>query len=464
MVFPTLKSKIRRCPEQHTLEVETDPAGARESGGIDSKPVAQVEHGCGPGERCSWPISNRRMRRELRPGLVAQSGCQFRRRLPRSVHRILKQQSKRDGGLPEHPGYGNDVPYPRPGTQHGIPPFEVTESRHRKSERGRDRQVAADNAAARGELRTGIPKAVRDALQQRDRRVCWRGYSDNKRCCHRTHCGDIRKVGDRSLPAEVMRGRPGKPKVGSVNHHVCRHHEAPVWSGNHGGVIAWSKQGGCCGRQPRKYALQRRRFPDPAQGVCIARNGRPVSICHASNGSLKVMNPRSARVTSVALVPVLLALLSACAPVVALTPAADATNPKCAEVIVHLPGAVADQSLRQTDAQATGAWGDPAAVVLRCGVTPPGPTSTQCATVKGIDWLIDNTKKPVYTFTTYGRTPAVQVIIDSQLTQGQGTIVLDQLSNAVSFITQSRQHKCESVVGEGLGGQSKIAPGSTPAP
>ena len=178
------------------------------------------------------------------------------------------------------------------------------------------------------------------------------------------------------------------------------------------------------------------------------------------------MNPRLPRLALVAIAPLLLLLLSACAPTVALSPAADATNPKCADVIVHLPKSVADQQIRQTDAQATSAWGDPAAVVLRCGVTPPGPTSTQCATVKGIDWLIDDTKKPVYTFTTYGRTPAVQVVVDSALTQGQGTIVLDQLSNAVGFIAQSAKHQCESVVGSGLGGESQVVPGSgsTPTP
>ncbi|MEO6943726.1 MAG: DUF3515 family protein [Lacisediminihabitans sp.] len=178
------------------------------------------------------------------------------------------------------------------------------------------------------------------------------------------------------------------------------------------------------------------------------------------------MNPRLPRLAVMAIAPLILVLLSACAPTVALTPAADATNPTCADVIVRLPKSVADQGIRQTNAQATSAWGDPAAVLLRCGVTPPGPTSTQCATVKSIDWLIDDSKKPVYTFTTYGRTPAVQVVVDSNLTQGQGTIVLDQLSNAISFIPQSSKHHCEDVLGGGLGGESQVVPsdGSTPTP
>lgn len=176
------------------------------------------------------------------------------------------------------------------------------------------------------------------------------------------------------------------------------------------------------------------------------------------------MNSRLPRLALLAIAPLLLALLSACAPTVPLTPAADATNPQCAEVIVRLPKSVADQAIRQTDAQATSAWGDPAAVLLRCGVTPPGPTSTQCATVKNIDWLVDDSKKPVYTFTTYGRVPAVQVVVDSTLTQGQGTIVLDQLANAVGSIPQSAKHQCEDVLGSGLGGESQVVPGPGPTP
>jgi hypothetical protein len=165
------------------------------------------------------------------------------------------------------------------------------------------------------------------------------------------------------------------------------------------------------------------------------------------------MNSMLKRVAIIAIAPLLLLALSACAPTVALTPAVDATNAKCADVIVHLPQTVASKAIRQTDAQATSAWGDPAAIILRCGVTPPGPTTEVCYTVKGVDWIIDSSRQPVYTFTTFGRTPAVQVVIDTTLTQGQGTIVLDELSNAVGFITQSKQQKCDDV----------LAP-STPSP
>jgi hypothetical protein len=149
-----------------------------------------------------------------------------------------------------------------------------------------------------------------------------------------------------------------------------------------------------------------------------------------------------------ALAPLFLVAVVACTPTVPLTPAANATDPVCAEVIVRLPSSVADQAIRETNAQATGAWGNPAAVLLRCGVTPPGPTTETCYTVKDIDWLIDDSAKPRYVFTTFGRNPAVQVIIDSKLTNGQGTIVLDELANAIGSIKQTA--KClnrEDVLG-----------------
>lgn len=137
------------------------------------------------------------------------------------------------------------------------------------------------------------------------------------------------------------------------------------------------------------------------------------------------------------LASLLLASLAACAPTVPLTPAADATNPKCAEIIVRLPTSVVGQPLRNTNAQATAAWGNPTSVLLRCGVAQPGP-SALCSTVKGIDWVVDVTGKTRFVYTTYGRSPATQVVIDIRLTQGQEAIILDALSNAVGSISPTK--------------------------
>ena len=108
----------------------------------------------------------------------------------------------------------------------------------------------------------------------------------------------------------------------------------------------------------------------------------------------------------------LTATLSGCTTAVALEPADDAANPGCAEVVVRLPEALGEQKLRETNAQGTGAWGDPATILLRCGVEVPGPTTQQCVEVGGVDWIVDDSNKPIFRFTTYGRTPATEVIVD----------------------------------------------------
>ncbi|NYF11311.1 hypothetical protein HDC94_002467 [Leifsonia sp. AK011] len=112
-------------------------------------------------------------------------------------------------------------------------------------------------------------------------------------------------------------------------------------------------------------------------------------------------------------------LLAGCAPTVALEPADDAASPLCAEVTVRLPDAIDEFAARETNAQATGAWGQPVAVVLHCGVPTPAPTAEfPCVTVEGIDWLRDDTDAPSYVFTSYGRTPAVEVVVDSDVASG----------------------------------------------
>jgi len=123
-------------------------------------------------------------------------------------------------------------------------------------------------------------------------------------------------------------------------------------------------------------------------------------------------------------------LLAGCAPTVALEPADDAINPICAEVSVRLPDTVGELPRRLTNAQATGAWGEPAAVILRCGVPSPAPTATlPCITVEGIDWIRDDSNDPNFVFTTYGRTPAVEVIINGD--EVSGLSALTDLAPAV---------------------------------
>ncbi|MBP2414037.1 hypothetical protein JOF48_002836 [Arthrobacter stackebrandtii] len=119
-----------------------------------------------------------------------------------------------------------------------------------------------------------------------------------------------------------------------------------------------------------------------------------------------------------------LLVLTACAPTVTIDAAADANNPACAPMMVALPDSLAEAKRRTTTSQATAAWGEPSVAVLRCGVTVPGPTTDKCVTINGVDWVMKETENNSWTFTTYGRNPATELILsenkipsDTALTQ-----------------------------------------------
>ena len=142
---------------------------------------------------------------------------------------------------------------------------------------------------------------------------------------------------------------------------------------------------------------------------------------------------------SLALVTVLAAfVLAGCSHTVALTPADNAIDSGCAEVVAHAPEVVADLERRDTDAQGTLAYGDPASVIVRCGVEEPGPTAAlKCVETDGVHWLRDESDAPIYIFTTYGRSPATEVIVDRDAV-APGLALLD-LVPAVSGTTEVGQ-------------------------
>lgn len=129
-------------------------------------------------------------------------------------------------------------------------------------------------------------------------------------------------------------------------------------------------------------------------------------------------------------------VLSGCTGTVVLTPAEMANEVACAEVMVRLPDTVAGQQRRSTNAQSTAAWGNPAAVILRCGIPDGGPSPLPCFTVDNIDWLRNEANDPSFTFLTYGRDPGVEVLIDS--TAVSGTLALSDLSAAVGTLEPLR--------------------------
>ena len=121
---------------------------------------------------------------------------------------------------------------------------------------------------------------------------------------------------------------------------------------------------------------------------------------------------------------------SGCSPILNLEPGADSNNPGCAEVVVRLPNQLGELPSRNTNAQGTGAWGEPTSVILRCGIAPVEVSSLPCVTVGEVDWLVDDSAAPSFRFVTFGRTPATEVIVDSG--KASGITALEELADAVN--------------------------------
>ncbi len=133
-------------------------------------------------------------------------------------------------------------------------------------------------------------------------------------------------------------------------------------------------------------------------------------------------------------------LAAGCAPVVDVEPAPKANDPRCADVMVYLPETLSGLARRETNSQATAAWGEPSAVVVRCGVDTPSTLATQpCVTANGVDWLAVEGGDH-WTLTSYGRTPAVEVLFDPNTVPSSN--VLPELAASVERVPA--QEECLS--------------------
>ena len=134
-------------------------------------------------------------------------------------------------------------------------------------------------------------------------------------------------------------------------------------------------------------------------------------------------------------------LLSGCSPAVNLEAAEFANDPNCAEVSVRLPDSIGEFSKRFTNAQATSAWGEPTAMLFRCGLEPVTVSALPCVSAGEVDWLVDDSKAPSFRFISFGTTPAVEMIVDSE--QASGATALDAVAQAVLKLPVSK--KCTTV-------------------
>lgn len=158
---------------------------------------------------------------------------------------------------------------------------------------------------------------------------------------------------------------------------------------------------------------------------------------------------RPRRLLAAATASVLTLALGGCAGTVSMEPADAADDPSCAALTVRLPETLAGQERRWTDAQATGAWGSPAAALLTCGVPEPGPTTQRCELVEGVYWIVDDgqAEENLFTFTTFDRTPAVQVFIDFDVISSADT--LRALSPIIDTVLAANGRSCTDRPAEG---------------
>ncbi|MCB7137943.1 DUF3515 family protein [Cellulosimicrobium marinum] len=156
-----------------------------------------------------------------------------------------------------------------------------------------------------------------------------------------------------------------------------------------------------------------------------------------------VRRPARRRAVVPVLAVALAAVTGACAPRIGVPVADDAANPLCASVLLSVPDQLADDLPKVgTTSQATAAWGEPgAAVTLRCGVEVPGPTTTACQSVGStsgtVDWLVVEDGEGTWTFTTYGRDPAVQVVVPPAVSADHSTAFISDLAPAVLEVPQT---------------------------
>ncbi|HUX69455.1 MAG TPA: DUF3515 domain-containing protein [Cellulomonadaceae bacterium] len=139
--------------------------------------------------------------------------------------------------------------------------------------------------------------------------------------------------------------------------------------------------------------------------------------------------------------------LSGCASSIHVVPAPDAANPVCASVVLALPEVLAGLHRISTTSQGTAAWGDTTtSVVLRCGVTPLGPTTDPCVTITDIagtsvDWVVTANGSRAggsWTFVTYGRTPSVELTIPQSLAADQPDTILMEVGQAADVVPPQR--------------------------
>lgn len=156
--------------------------------------------------------------------------------------------------------------------------------------------------------------------------------------------------------------------------------------------------------------------------------------------------PRTARSARLALVLAAAGALAACTPTINVPAGEDAGNPLCAKAVLITPAEVGGLPKVKASSQATAAWGEPgSAITLRCGVEQPVVGVGNCQQIvvpiggaeTSFDWITSSDDNG-WTFTTYGRDPAVTVQVPAGI-EGQPTAALVDLAGAINEIPVTKR-------------------------
>lgn len=114
----------------------------------------------------------------------------------------------------------------------------------------------------------------------------------------------------------------------------------------------------------------------------------------------------------------------------------------CTAASRHWPSTVGGEESRDVsvDSPAVRAWGDPA-VIARCGLSSPGPTTDDCIDVSGVDWVAHHLDGGGMAFVTYGRSPAIEVLIPKEYSPQP--LLLPAFAKAAKQIPQG-EHRCSA--------------------
>lgn len=128
---------------------------------------------------------------------------------------------------------------------------------------------------------------------------------------------------------------------------------------------------------------------------------------------------------------------AACSSTVEVRPAPHADDPACQSL--PWPAEVSGRSRVQTTTTSTSvaAWGDPA-IIARCGFEPVPPTTADCVTVDGVDWVLRELSDGSAA-TTFGTDPAIEVLVPK--TYGPAPLQLPAFTTAARSLPRT-DHRC----------------------